>query len=729
MTTHIGLVVHPEHHLQRPGRPGPPARRPRPAVRRPRRLERRHHRQRLDRARTSAAAATSTTPTATARAEQFLDAARADLGRAGPTTPSPPRPTRPRGRAPARSTRSPCTSDLVDIDVTPDACRAARQGHPVIFQAGDSADGRDFAARNADVIFSAHGYGLRRRRSPSPTTSARRLAAVGRPTDALRILPGASIILGDTERGGRGEGRAGSASSRSPRGTALAQARLLWNVDLSGHDPDGPLPDDRPGGAGRQRRVRRGPGRRLAGRRSQRWREAVAGQRLVAARDGHRARPAGPRPRRHAGRPRRQVRPLRARRARSTGSTSRPYLVPDGLDDIVDLLVPALQERGHLPHRVHRHDAARAPRPAAPGTPDARVRPTPRPRRLVDLTPSPACAARTTPTSRRIQHMTTTIPTRTLGRSNLTAGAIGLGCMSFSPTYGGFDGYDPTETINRALDLGVTMLDTADVYGPHVSEQVVGQAIAARRDDAVVATKFGILRVGAGRARRAPGRRPTRVRAVARSTARSPGSASTTSTCTTCTGPTPTCPSRRPSARWPSSSPPARCVTSGCPRPPPTRSAGPRAVHPIAALQTEYSLFSRDIEGDILRHVPRARRRHRPLQPARPRPAHRHHRQHQRARRPTDFRRRQPRFADDAFDANRSLVDEIAAIAEAHDATPGQVALAWVLAQGDDMIPIPGHEARPLPGGERGGERGVARRGRPRATGQPLGPHDRRPNR
>ena len=69
--------------------------------------------------------------------------------------------------------------------------------------------------------------------------------------------------------------------------------------------------------------------------------------------------------------------------------------------------------------------------------------------------------------------MTVTIPTRTLGRSDLTAGAIGLGCMSFSATYGGFDGYDPTETINRALDLGVTMLDTADVYGPHVSEQVV----------------------------------------------------------------------------------------------------------------------------------------------------------------------------------------------------------------------------------------------------------------
>ena len=85
------------------------------------------------------------------------------------------------------------------------------------------------------------------------------------------------------------------------------------------------------------------------------------------------------------------------------------------------------------------------------------------------------------------------LPTRTLGTNGPTVGAIGLGCMSFSPTYGGFDGVDPTDVILRAVDLGATLLDTADVYGPHTSELAVGKAIAGRRDEVVVATKFGIV--------------------------------------------------------------------------------------------------------------------------------------------------------------------------------------------------------------------------------------------
>src|SRR4249919_4049688 len=86
------------------------------------------------------------------------------------------------------------------------------------------------------------------------------------------------------------------------------------------------------------------------------------------------------------------------------------------------------------------------------------------------------------------------LATRILG-DGLSVGAIGLGCMSFSPTYGGFDGVDPTDVIRRAIDLGVTMLDTADVYGPHTSEEAVGQAIAGRRAEVAIATKFGIISV------------------------------------------------------------------------------------------------------------------------------------------------------------------------------------------------------------------------------------------
>jgi aryl-alcohol dehydrogenase-like predicted oxidoreductase len=288
--------------------------------------------------------------------------------------------------------------------------------------------------------------------------------------------------------------------------------------------------------------------------------------------------------------------------------------------------------------------------------------------------------------------MTSTIPTRTLGQSELSVGAIGLGCMSFSPTYGGFEGYDPTETINRALDLGVTMLDTADVYGPHVSEQVVGAAIASRRDDAVVATKFGILRVGAGPGERQVDGRPEHVRSSI------DGSLTRLGTDHVdlyyLHRPDPDVPIEETVGAM------AELVAAGKVRHLGLSEASAdtirraAATHPIAALQTEYSLFSRDIEGAILDTCRELGVGLVPYSPlgrgmltgtitgttdlgAR------------------DFRRRQPRFADDAFAANRALVDEIATIAADHDATPGQIALAWVLAQGPDMIPIPGTKRVP----------------------------------
>jgi aryl-alcohol dehydrogenase-like predicted oxidoreductase len=284
--------------------------------------------------------------------------------------------------------------------------------------------------------------------------------------------------------------------------------------------------------------------------------------------------------------------------------------------------------------------------------------------------------------------MTTTIPTRTLGRSDLTAGAIGLGCMSFSPIYGGFDGYDPSATINRALDLGVTMLDTADVYGPRTSEELVGAAIGSRREDAVVATKFGILRAGpvAPGVRQVDGR-PEYVRtSIDGSLARL---ALDHVDLYYLHRPDPDVAIEETVGAM------AELVTAGKVRHLGLSEAAADtirravAVHPIAALQTEYSLFSRDIEGEILDTcrelgvgiVPYSPLGRGMLTGTLADTA---------ALADSDFRRRHPRFTDDAFAANRSLVDEIAAIAGAHDATPGQVALAWVLAQGTDMIPIPG---------------------------------------
>lgn len=285
------------------------------------------------------------------------------------------------------------------------------------------------------------------------------------------------------------------------------------------------------------------------------------------------------------------------------------------------------------------------------------------------------------------------IPTRTLGRSDLTAGAIGLGCMSFSPIYGGFDGYDPTATINRALDLGVTMLDTADVYGPRTSEEVVGQAIASRRDEVTLATKFGILRAGPVEpgVRQVDGR-PEYVRSSIEGSLQRLGVDHVD--LYYLHRPDPDVPIEETVGAM------AELVAAGKVRHLGLSEAAAdtvrRAVdvHPVAALQTEYSLFSRDIEGEILDTCRELGVGIVPYSPL--------------GRgmltgtiastadlAADDFRRRQPRFADDALVANRSLVDEVASIAKAHDATPGQVALAWVLAQGDDMIPIPGTKRIP----------------------------------
>ena len=242
--------------------------------------------------------------------------------------------------------------DLVDIEVTPSLPRSA-QGHPVIFQAGDSSEGRDFSARNADVIFSAHGYDFDDALAFTEDIR-RRLAAHGRNADDLRILPGASIILGATEQEAEEKARWVRHQQITP-GTALAQATLLWNVDLSSYDPDGPIPDVEPAepddsGAFGAARIANSRHHRQVVR-------GVGGQRVVAPSNGDRARQAGPQPRRHAGRPRRQVRPLRARgRARRL----QPHAVPRTRRPRRHRRParPGPAGTRHLPPRIHRTDSA-----------------------------------------------------------------------------------------------------------------------------------------------------------------------------------------------------------------------------------------------------------------------------------------------------------------------------------------------------------------------------------
>ncbi|MFJ9808554.1 NtaA/DmoA family FMN-dependent monooxygenase [Streptomyces sp. NPDC101158] len=227
-----------------------------------------------------------------------------------------------------------------DVDLAPTLPRSA-QGHPVIFQAGDSPDGRDFAARNADVIFSAHGQDFDDALAFAEDIR-RRLRAAGRPEDALRILPGTEIIIGTTEKEAEEKARWVRQEQVTPA-TALAVAGRLWNLDLSGRDADGPLPAEDPvvlentGAFGSAR---------IADPRT-----VVAEWRAKAEANGWSLRETvielGPQ-RGHVGTPSELADRFTrfARHGAIDGFNVSPYLIPDGLDDIVDLLVPELQERG-----------------------------------------------------------------------------------------------------------------------------------------------------------------------------------------------------------------------------------------------------------------------------------------------------------------------------------------------------------------------------------------------
>ncbi|MDX2152328.1 MAG: aldo/keto reductase [Bryobacteraceae bacterium] len=279
--------------------------------------------------------------------------------------------------------------------------------------------------------------------------------------------------------------------------------------------------------------------------------------------------------------------------------------------------------------------------------------------------------------------------TRKLG--NLTVSAIGLGCMGMSEFYGPGDEAESIATIHRAIDLGVTFLDTADMYGPIKNEELVGRAIRGRRDAVVLATKFGFVRDPANPASRAVRGTPEYVKAACDNSL-----------------------NRlkvdvidlyyqhRVDANVPiedTVGAMAELVREGKVRHLGLSEAGPETlrraskVHPIAALQTEYSLWSRDPEDEILRvcrelgigfvaYSPLGRgflagqiRRFDDLAA-------------------DDYRRNSPRFQGENFARNLAVVDRIGEIAREKGCTPSQLALAWVMAHGEDIVPIPGTKRR-----------------------------------
>ncbi len=282
------------------------------------------------------------------------------------------------------------------------------------------------------------------------------------------------------------------------------------------------------------------------------------------------------------------------------------------------------------------------------------------------------------------------LPHRTLGHPGLDVSALGLGCMGMSEFYAGRDDDESVATIHRALDLGVTFLDTADMYGPFTNERLVGRAIQGRRDDVVLATKFGNERGEDGSFVGVNGR-PDYVKHACDASLQRLGvdhidlyyqhRVDRTVPIEETVGAM------------------ADLVRAGKVQHLGLSEAAPATIrraareHPIAALQTEYSLWTRDPEDEVLptcrelgigfvAYSPLGRGfltgRFRSLDDLPP----------------DDYRRNSPRFQGENFQKNLDLVERVGDIARRKRCTPSQLALAWVLAQGDDIVSIPGTKQR-----------------------------------
>jgi aryl-alcohol dehydrogenase-like predicted oxidoreductase len=286
-------------------------------------------------------------------------------------------------------------------------------------------------------------------------------------------------------------------------------------------------------------------------------------------------------------------------------------------------------------------------------------------------------------------------------------GPIGLGCMGMTWAYGATD-RDEAEsiaTIHRALELGVTLLDTADMYGPLTNEELVGRAITGRREEVVLATKCGLVVEDAGEYVLRRDGRPEHVRSAIEGSLRRLGTDSG--------GLRPLHPALRgrvtPQLAPAAPRRPGRALGGDLGRDGVARGAGQggRDRHvrgrrrrvgarardpPVASVQSEGSLWTRDAFAEVVPWCAEHGAAFLPFAPlgrgfltGKPEPQ----------RFPSgDFRKRNPRFQPEAMDANAALVETVKAVAARHDATPAQVALAWLLAQGQHVVPIPGTKRR-----------------------------------
>ncbi|TAM76701.1 aldo/keto reductase [bacterium] len=280
---------------------------------------------------------------------------------------------------------------------------------------------------------------------------------------------------------------------------------------------------------------------------------------------------------------------------------------------------------------------------------------------------------------------------RALGSHGLIVSEMGLGCMGMSEFYGAGDEVESIATVHRALELGITLLDTADMYGAGENERLVGRAIRGRRDRVILATKFGNVRRAEDPSFRAIDGSPAYVRAACDASLQRLGVDHIDLYLQHRVDP------KTPIEETVGAM--AELVKSGKVRYLGLSEAAPQtirrahAVHPIAALQTEYSLWSRDVEDEVLPTV-----RELGIGFVAYSPLGRGFLSGAITRvgdlAPDDFRRSAPRFQGENFAKNLELVAHITQLAQRKGVAPGQLALAWVLARGKDVVPIPGTKHR-----------------------------------
>ena len=279
---------------------------------------------------------------------------------------------------------------------------------------------------------------------------------------------------------------------------------------------------------------------------------------------------------------------------------------------------------------------------------------------------------------------------RRVGSQGLAVSALGLGCMGMSEFYGARDDAESIATIQRALDLGVTFLDTADVYGPLTNEQLVGSAIAGRRHEVVLATKFGIVR-GSDPSTRGVNGRPEYVRASCDASLKRLGVDHIDLYYQHRVDPN--VPIEETVGAMADLVRQGKVRYLGLSEAAPATLRRAHTTHPISALQTEYSLWSRDPEDEVLptcRELGIGFVAYSPL--GRGFLTGRFQRFEDLP--PDDYRRTVPRFQGANFQKNLDLVRKVEEIAREKRCSPAQLALAWLLAQGEDIVPIPGTKQR-----------------------------------